>query len=405
MQAAAEQVGTHARGARAPTSEEPAGPVYLNNAATAWPRAPGVADAVADALSTVPAHPGRAGGRATDVLTECRCRLAGLLEVEDPTRIILTVNATHALNLAIGGLAMGRGAHVVTTVTEHNSVLRPIHHLRKRRGLRVTVVKLGADGGLDAEAFERALGEEPALVAVNHASNVTGRVNDVGTLFEKAKSAGAITLLDASQSLGHVPVAPTALQADLVAFTGHKGLLGPPGTGGLYVAPGIELGQVLVGGTGVRSDLEMHPPEMPTRLEAGTPNVPALAGLAAALRWLELNGESHGQRESYLADRLRRALQELPGVTVFDRSGGVSRIGVVSFRLAGWDVEDVGVALEESFGVVCRTGLHCAPLIHEAIGSAPAGTVRFSVSGFNTERDLDVGIGAVEQMSTCALSR
>ena len=290
--------------------------MYLNNAATGWPRAPGVVEAVAEALSAPPAHPGRAAGRVADFRSECRARTAALLGVGDPTRIVLTTHATHALNLAIRGLDLPPGARVVTTVTEHNSVLRPLNHLRAERGLRITIVGLDAGGAIDTAAFAAALAQQPALVAINHASNVTGHIADVGPLFARAKDAGATTLLDASQSLGHVPIQPDSLGADLIAFTGHKGLHGPPGVGGLYVAPHIELAQVYVGGTGVRSDLELHPAEMPTRLEAGTPNIPALAGFAAALRWHEVNAAQSRRRETELARRLRSGLRGVLGVEI-----------------------------------------------------------------------------------------
>jgi len=374
-------------------------PVYLNNAATAWPRAPGVVEAVADALRTPPAHPGRSGGRTPDVAAECRRLLAGLLGVSTPERLVLTVHATSALNLAIGGLDLRPGELVVTTVTEHNSVLRPLNHLQRDRGIRVTTVGLGEDGGLDVRAFEQALAEQPALVVVNHASNVTGRVTEVGPLFARARAAGAVTLLDASQSLGYIPVHAPALHADLVAFTGHKGLHGPPGTGGLYVTPGLELGQTFVGGTGVRSDLRLHPAEMPVRLEAGTPNLPALAGLAVALRWGTTDGRRLNANLQRVASRLRNGLRSLTGVTLFDDVPEAPRTGVVSFAVEGWRVDDVGCALEESFGIACRTGLHCAPLIHRAIGSAPHGTVRLSVSGFNSDQDVDAALEAVERIA------
>lgn len=376
--------------------------IYLNNAASAHPRAPGVVDAMVASLREMPQHPGRTVGREQDAATECRCRLAGLLGVDDPHRIILTVNATHALNIAILGAPLGQGDRVVTTVTEHNSVLRPLNRLEQILGIEIEIVGFDAEGGIDREAWNRAMERDPALVAVNHASNVTGRLNDAAWLLMRAREAGAVTLLDASQSLGHRPVHPRELGADLVAFTGHKGLHGPPGTGGLYVADGLDLQQVLVGGTGVRSDLALHPPEMPMRLETGTPNLPALAGLAAALRWLEGRGEEHIRNEDELAQQLRDGLRSIPAVTVCDDVVGVDRLGVVSFVADGWDVEEVGYVLGESFGVVCRTGLHCAPLIHEAIGSAPHGTVRLSVSGFNTEDEIDTAVRAVSAVRRLA---
>jgi selenocysteine lyase/cysteine desulfurase len=278
-------------------------------------------------------------------------------------------------------------------------MLRPLTRLEAQMGLRLTVLGLAPDGTLDDDAFEQALTREPRLVALNHASNVTGQVLPVAGLFARAQRAGAVTLLDASQSLGHVPVDAGALHADMIAWTGHKGLRGPAGIGGLYVREGLELEQVIVGGTGVRSDLRLHPGEMPTRLEAGTPNVPALAGLDAALRWGEERGEAFEAVAAARTAQLRAGLKQIPAVRLFDGGEEAPGIGVVSFRMERWPVEETGYVLAESFGIVCRTGLHCAPLIHAAIGSAPEGTVRFSPSGATTEQDIDEAITAVRRMA------
>ncbi len=375
-------------------------PLYLNNAASAWPRAPGVAEAVARCLEEAPSHPGRIVSRATDAVAKCRSGLARLLGVADPTRIVLTQNATHALNLAILGMGLRAGNRVVTTVMEHNSVLRPLAHLEERAGIHIDIIGLGEDGGLDTDAFERAVDRKPRLVVVNHASNVTGRITPAKRLFRCAKEAGATTLLDVSQSLGHIAVNAFELHADMVALTGHKGLRGPAGTGALYVAPGIELDQAFVGGTGVRSDLRLHPPDMPTRLEAGTPNVPALAGLSAALQWLDAEGEVFAAREQEAKETLRTGLREIPGVGLFDGDPGADGTAIVSFRVRGWDVEETGYVLAESFGIACRTGLHCAPLIHQALGSAPEGTVRFSPSGATTEEDIAYAVDAVRSLAS-----
>lgn len=318
---------------------------------------------------------------------------------DDPSRIVLAMHATQALNIAIFGLDLKTGQRVITTVTEHNSVLRPLNHLCHEKGIEIEHIGLDASGALDIGAYEKALAKEPALVAINHASNVTGRISDAGRLLAQAKEAGAVTLLDASQSLGHIPVEPEKLGADLVAFTGHKGLRGPLGTGGLYVAPHIELKRTYVGGTGIRSDLELHPPEMPIRHEAGSPNIPAFAGLAAALRWHESAGAVFQQKEDSLADMLRSRLREIPGVRIFDDDPAAERTAVVSFIIDGWDIEDAGFILQESYSIVCRTGLHCAPLIHRSIGSAPAGTIRFSLSGFNTGDEVDYAAEAVKKIA------
>ena len=380
--------------------------LYLNNAATAWPRAPGVVEAVRDMLTGIPDNPGRSQEMTScdplhdaDPMTECRRRLASLLSVPDPSRIALCSNATHALNLAILGQDHIRCRRVITSVTEHNSVLRPLAHIRQRQGIDCAIIGLDESGALDGEAYESALEKGADLVVLNHASNVTGRVQDVGPFFARAKEAGAITLLDASQTLGHIPVHPESLHADLVAFTGHKALRGPPGTGGLYVSPLLELEQTIVGGTGVRSDLEFHPPDMPMRLEAGTPNMPAFAGLAAALRWHERSGRGFQDDEMARARQLREGLEGIGGVRIMDPDPAARRVPILSVRVSGWPVEDCGYVLLKSFGIICRSGLHCAPLIHAPIGSAPEGTVRFSPSGFTTPDEIDFVVSAVKKVA------
>ncbi len=389
-----------ARGVYAPGSETPASrrEIYMNNAATSWPKAPGVSRAVMESLDALPHHPGRSSG-AGDPLKDCRHALARMLGIDDAHAVALTFNATHALNLALLGLELKKGARVVTTVMEHNSVLRPLFHLKKRRDIEVVIVGLDGKGCLDREAFEKALGDGAALVAMSHASNVTGMVNDVAHFFSRAHEQGAVTMLDASQSMGHIPVMPSLLGADLVAFTGHKGLLGPPGTGGLYVKPGLELEHYFVGGTGVRSDLEFHPHDMPTRLEAGTPGMAALAGLACALSWLEQHGDSHGEKERELSGLFRHGLKNMNGLVVYDAQEGAGQLPVFSFVIKGWSVEEAGYVLHESFGIIGRTGLHCAPLIHGALGTAPVGTIRLSLSGFTTGDEIEQVLQALGRMA------
>lgn len=375
-------------------------PIYLNNAASSWPKAPGVAEAVRRAVEAMPAEPGRGSGHDTDPRDECRSLLAGLMGIPWPERIALTQGATLALNLAILGCARLGVRHAVTTATEHNSVLRPLRHLERQGILRLSVVGLTGDGQVDLEQFVKALAGGVDLVVVNHASNVTGRVNDAATLFRLAREAGALTLLDASQTLGVLPVRPLEIGAQMVAFTGHKGLCGPEGTGGLYVSPEVDLPPVLSGGTGVRSDLPLQPDEMPMRLEAGTPNSPGLAGLAAALRWAASDGRLEGQRRRDLGSLLRRSLSQIRRVHVFDAGcPEEAGTGVVSFAIAGWPPDEAALVLEECFGIRCRAGLHCAPEIHRWIGSAPYGTIRFSVSGANTESDVEAAVSAVRAMA------
>lgn len=373
--------------------------IYLNNAAEGWPKATGVAQAVARALEDPPACTGRTAGLEDSPAADCRRRIAHLLEVPDPRRIVLTTGATHALNLAIRGLALHSEAAVVTSVTEHNSVLRPLFLLEREGLVRTTVIGLDTDGRLDTTAFERALCARPKLVALTHAPNVTGAIHCVEQLFAKAKESGAVTLLDASQTEGHLPVLPLQLGADLVAFPGHKGLHGPTGTGALYVGPQMDLDPIIVGGTGFHSQSRSHPVKMPERLEAGTPNLPGLAGLSAALAWHEEKGEGFRRRASDAGRWLREELRSINNVRIFGDGPEDERLGVISFQVKGWHVNEVGLAFRESFGIACRTGLHCAPLIHEALGSKSEGTVRLSVSGFTTKEQVEAAVAAAASLA------
>jgi selenocysteine lyase/cysteine desulfurase len=284
-------------------------------------------------------------------------------------------------------------------VTEHNAVLRPLRHLARRKGTEIDLIGLTRAGELEEEAFQQALARKPDLVVLNHASNVTGRVLKVGQYFQWAREAGARTLLDASQTIGQIPVCPEPLTADLVAFPGHKYLLGPGGTGALYVSPRVELEQYLVGGTGSRSDLPLHPEEFPERLEAGTPNEPGLAGLAAALDWLEAEGAAVQQKCRTLSRQLRQGLEETPNVGLYGAGAFEENLGIFPIRLKDWDVEETGFVLAESFGIICRAGLHCAPLMARAIGCHPDGTVRLSLSGLNRDEEISRVLAALHAMS------
>lgn len=373
--------------------------IYLNNAATSWPKAPGVAEAIAAAIQAPPILPGRDVSTALDPLTTCRQLLAERLAVPDPSQIVLTPSATIALNLVFLGLGLRQGQLVVTTQTEHNSVLRPLYRLREKVGIELEIIGVTPGGDLDREAYQQALKREPALVVINHASNVTGLVQPVEELFAQAHAMGARTLLDASQSMGHIPVHPLKLQADMVAFPGHKGLLGPVGTGGLYVIPGVELEPVLVGGTGIRSDLPHQPPEMPIRLETGTPDIPSYHGLVVALEWLARHEAEYLLQEQRLTHQLWDGLREITGLRLFGRDRVEDSLAVISIKLDGLEVEETGYILQQSFGVECRTGLHCAPLVHQALRSAPEGTVRLSLSGFNMDMEIKCTLDAFIQLT------
>jgi selenocysteine lyase/cysteine desulfurase len=374
---------------------EPA--AYLNNAAEGWPRAPGVSQAVRQALEDWRQGGGRSTGEEEDPVEQTRRTLAEWLGVSDPTRIVFAGSATLALNLAILGLPPERFRRVLTTVTEHNSVLRPLLEAVTRYGGQVHLVDLESSGRLDREGFESALGQKPTLVALNHASNVTGQINPIEPLLEAAHRAGAVTLLDASQSVGYLKLRPAEWPLDLMAFGGQKGLHGPPGIGVLYVSRRLELQPLYSGGTGVHSELLRQPPQMPLRLEAGTANTPALLGLQAAVRWQASQGEAFAARAAEAGRRLRQGLEEMARVRIYSPPG--PRLGVISFRLPGWECAEAAWVLRRSFRVACRAGLHCAPLMHRALGSFPEGTIRFSVSGFTGPEEVEAALDAVRRMA------
>ena len=371
-------------------------PIYLNNAGGAWPLAPGVSRVIKDVLDAMPSPMGASAGYRPDFASECRQRLAGMLNIADPSRIVLTQDATFALNAAIFGLGLNNDSRVVCTVTEHNSVLRPLYHLKRRYpDLRIIPIGLAPKGALDMAHAAHVLAERPSLLVLNHASNVTGRINDVEKLFRLAKAAGACTLLDAAQTLGQIPCHAEGLQADLIAFTAHKCLHGPPGVGGLYVRPGLDLEPFCVGGTDFQCDTLIQPEIMPIRLEAGSPSVATFAGLAQALEWQERHGPEFARRARRLADLLRKTLASVPGIHVLDAADNLLRTPIVSFRLDGWSPDTLSKKLFREFRVISKAGLHCAPLMHGALGTAPGGTVRFSVSGFNTESEIEAAVRAV----------
>lgn len=368
--------------------------IYLNNAATTFPKPPAVLEAVGAALSRAPAHPGRGGG-GEDGLLACRRLVAALLDVDGPERVALLPSATHALNLAIGGLA-GAGDHVVTTCLEHNSVLRPLTHGSAEGRLEVTHVPAGAEGCVRALDVEREMGPRTRLVVVTHVCNATGTVQEIEEIAGVVARRGAALLVDASQSAGVVPLSHRSLPGRVfVAFAGHKALLGPPGVGGLVLADD-RLPQAIVGGTGVRSEEVLHPADLPLRHEAGTPDYPAIAGLAAGVRLvLEQGVEAEGVRRGQLVRRLIDGLESIPGIAFSPGTGGDERVGIVAFTLAGWTPGDLGDAILRSFDIEVRTGLHCAPLVHEALGTGPLGTVRASVGWATTTSDVDALAKAV----------
>lgn len=375
--------------------------IYLDNAATTLQKPPVVGEAMLEALQTA-GNPGRGAHEPTlhaaRLVYDARAALAELFGAESPACIAFASNATQALNTAIGGL-IGPADHVITTVCEHNSVLRPLYRLREQ-GTQLSFVEVDDRAVLRYEQFEELLRPNTKAVVVTGASNVTGNATDLAFAAHFAKKHGLLLIVDAAQTAGARPIPVQKLGIDVLCFTGHKGLLGPQGTGGLYVRPGLRAAPLVVGGSGVHSFDERHPAEMPTALEAGTLNVPGIAGLGAGVRWiLEQGVETLQAKETALARLFYEAVREIPGVVVYG-SFAEPRAPIVSLNLAGEDSARVADALWEEFGICVRAGAHCAPLMHKALGTVEQGMVRFSFSHQNTEAEA---LAAAQALRALAL--
>lgn len=371
--------------------------IYLDNAATSCPKPPSVARAVADAIGSF-GGAGRgvhaAALAADEALFEARDAVSRLLGGPGADRVSLAANATAALNIAIAGL-LPSGGKAVTTAASHNSVLRPLFKARDERGCAVEVVPHAADGSLDYAALERAV-HGADLAVVTHASNLAGDIYDVRRIARAAHAAGALVVLDVAQTAGSVPVDMAALGADVLCFTGHKGLLGPQGTGGLIVAAGVEVPPLLEGGSGMRSFDERHPHIMPEALEAGTPNAHGAAGLAAGIAYLEERGvDDVATCEAELATRFRIGIEDVEGVRVLGGAPDAGRCGIVPFNVGSLDSALVAAELAQGWDICVRAGAHCAPLMHRALGTERQGAVRASFGAFNTVDEVDVAIAAV----------
>lgn len=371
--------------------------IYLDNAATTRQKPPAVAQAVLEALSSY-GNCGRGGHEgalsAARTIYETREKLADLLGCPRADHVCFTQNSTQALNIAISGL-LSPEDHILSTDLEHNSVLRPLYRLRER-GAGVDFVPADRRGRLDYGAFERLLRPETRAVVCTHASNLTGDVVDIAFVGRFARAHGLLFLLDASQTAGVLSIDMAALGADVVCFTGHKSLMGPQGTGGLCLREGLEIRPFAVGGTGVQSYSEAQPAEYPTRLEAGTLNGHGLAGLSAALDFLnETGAETVHAHEDALARRFYKAVRDLPGVTVYGDPAAPLRAPIVTLNIGNLDSAEVSDELAERFAVATRPGAHCAPRLHRALGTTDQGAVRFSWSWFNTEAETDAAAEAV----------
>lgn len=379
--------------------------IYLDHAATSWPKPATVTAAMTDFLERAGGNPGRSGHRlsiaAGRIVYDTRESLAEFFGIRDPLRVIFTLNATHALNLALQGL-LQPGQRVVSGGMEHNAVMRPLREMEKR-GIQVDVIPAEKDGTLSPAAFAAALETKTRLVVLNHASNVCGTIAPVKEIAALAHAADALVLVDAAQTAGALPIHLPTLGADLLAFTGHKALHGPPGTGGLILSDSfdpVQLPPLVRGGTGSRSEYEVQPDDLPDRYESGTPNGVGLAGLGAGLAWVRERGlEAIHAHELALSARLRAGLAEIPGVTVYGPQNPELATAVISFTMQGKRVSEVGYRLDEEYEIFCRVGLHCAPAAHRSAGTFPEGTVRLAPGPTTSFPDIETVLGAVRKIA------
>lgn len=375
--------------------------IYLDNAATTRHKPDCVVEAVTRALCSL-GNPGRGAHEGTldadRMVFETRLALAELFHAEGPDRIAFTANSTEALNIVIKGI-LQPGDHVISTVLEHNSVLRPLYEMEDR-GVELTLLPADRQGRLRMEDFEAALRPNTRAIVCTHGSNLTGNLVDIARVGRLARRHGLLLVVDASQTAGSIPISMEELGIDLLCFTGHKGLMGPQGTGGLCVSPGVTLRPWKVGGSGVHSYSRSQPEDYPTCLEAGTLNGHGIAGLSAAVDFLlETGVDAIARRERELTFRFYRGVKDIPGVTVYGDFSRPQRAAIVALNLGDEDSGQVADALMEDFGIAVRSGAHCAPRMHQALGTQNQGAIRFSFSFFTTDEEIDAAVAALAQLA------
>ena len=379
--------------------------IYLDNAATSLQKPEEVRRAVADAMLHM-GNPGRgihgASLDAARMIYDTRSLISQLFHVGSPGQVAFTANSTESLNMAVEGI-FRPGDHVITTMMEHNSVLRPLYRMEEK-GLELTVLPVDKNGCVHYEDFETAVRSNTRAVVCTHASNLTGNINDLDRIGKICKKHGILFLVDASQTAGVFEIDMMEMGIDVVCFTGHKGLLGPQGTGGICVREGLDIQPLIVGGSGVQSFLRTQPEQMPERLEAGTLNCHGIAGLHAALLYIGQTGmDVIRKREQFLMRRFYEGVKDIPGVIVYGDFTPKSlneRAPVVALNIGDFDSGEVADELAVSYDIYARAGAHCAPLMHQALGTETQGAVRFSMSHFNTEDEIDQAVKAVRELSS-----
>jgi cysteine desulfurase family protein len=384
--------------------------IYLDNAATTFPKPDEMHETMSSFYRDYGVNPGRTGCdlalKAEEMIHDTRKKLTAFFNrslvesgiKKDPNRLIFTSNATDSLNLILKGTVVP-GSHIVTTWLEHNSVIRPVNHLVKL-GAEATYVKPDGEGFIDPEDIRKAIKKNTALVIVNHGSNVIGVVQDIEAIGKICREEGVPFAVDTAQTAGVLPIDMSECNISFLAFTGHKALFGPTGIGGLCVADDAEITGTVWGGTGVRSAVPLHLEEYPYRLEAGTLNLAGIAGLNAGVDWVLERGLNHiYQHEMELLAMLQDGLMDIKGVSISGPTTIDRRVATMSVKVAGYDAGDVGTILDVDYNVLTRTGLHCAPLVHEHLGTTPRGTVRLSIGPFNTAEQIETAIKAVEEVA------
>ena len=375
--------------------------IYLDNAATTMRKPPQVGEAVLHALQTLGnssrgVHEGALD--AARAIYDARVKLASLLGCPRPDRVVFTGNVTESLNIALCGL-LRAGDHAISTDLEHNSVLRPLYRLREERGVAVDFIPADRQGNIDYAGFEQLMRPNTRLIVCTHASNLTGNIVDMARIAKIAHAHGALLVADCAQTAGTRRVNMEELGADVLCFTGHKGLMGPQGTGGLCIREGVEIAPFKVGGTGVQTYSEAQPEQYPTRLEAGTLNGHGIAGLSAAVDYInEVGLDAIHEKEAALTRRFYEGVRSIPGVTVYGDFSG-DHAAIVTLNVRDYGSGEVSDALAEDYGIATRPGAHCAPRLHEALGTKEQGAVRFSFSWFNTEDEIDTAVRAVRELA------
>ncbi|MBN1347945.1 aminotransferase class V-fold PLP-dependent enzyme [candidate division KSB1 bacterium] len=376
--------------------------IYFDNAATSFPKPQNVADAMLRYMNEIGANPGRSGHRlaiaAGRSLYSAREAVADLFHATDPLRVVFGHNITTALNIALRGI-LRPGNHVITSSLEHNAMMRPLRMLQQK-GIELTVVPCTSEGVLDPRQIELAIRPHTTMIALNHASNIIGTLLPIHEVGRIARQNQLLFLVDTAQSAGAIPIDMQQAEIDLLAFTGHKALYGPMGTGGLVFGDRIPLDRfepIITGGTGSKSESESQPDFLPDLCESGTPNAVGLAGLEAGIRWLsEVGIEAVRAHEIALTSALIERLGNIPGVQLYGTRDANKQLATVSFNIEGMQPSEVGLRLDEEFDILCRVGLHCTPASHKTIGTFPRGTVRFGLGYFNTPEEVDAAANAVK---------